>query len=225
VAYQRTEAVTLDVRADRTLRQRRWPDVAVSLPPIAPPALLGMDRVTLTSGYERSEREIVFGGPGQQRRARFDVLVPVDVSVTWRAGVVTRYRGTFRDGESVDPTGGTERIERTHRLSVSSTFRPPFGLSERLERPVRLSLLVGYTEERDCRSTAIQPGCVPFVDQLRRSLSLSLDTRAGGVEVGLQASYDQRQSFIGLKTGAAQFQFGVFGQLDLAAGMLPTRPF
>ena len=64
-----------------------------------------------------------------------------------------------------------------------------------------------------------------FVDQLRRSLSLSLDTSAGGVEVGLQVSYDQRQSFVGLKTGSTQFQFSVFGQLDLAAGVLPRAPF
>jgi hypothetical protein len=225
VAYQRTDAATLDTRSDRTVLQRSWPDLRVGLPPMAPPPSVGIQRVTLSSGYRRNAREIVYGGLGQQRRDQSDVQIPVNVSVTWVGDLVTSYRASFRDGTSADPTGTTENDERSHRISVTSQFRPPLGLSSRLDRPVRLSLVGSYIAERDCRATASQEACVPFVDQLRRSVSVSLDTSAGGMEVGLQMSYDQRQSFVGLKTGSTQFQFSIFGQLDLAAGVLPGVGF
>ena len=52
---------------------------------------------------------------------------------------------------------------------------------------------------------------------------MSLDTSVGGFEFGLQLSYDDRQSFVGQRTGSTQFQVGLFGQLDFAAGSLPIR--
>jgi hypothetical protein len=52
---------------------------------------------------------------------------------------------------------------------------------------------------------------------------MSLNTSVGGFEFGLQVSYDDRQSFVGQQTGSTQFQIGIFGQLDFAAGVLPLR--
>ena len=63
---------------------------------------------------------------------------------------------------------------------------------------------------------------MPFLDQLRRSLNLSLDTTVGGFDVGLQMSYDDRQSYVGQQTGSTQFQIGLFGQLQFSAGVIPT---
>jgi len=105
---------------------------------------------------------------------------------------------------------------------VSSQFLPPGSLAARLDRPVRLSLLAGYTAERDCRTTATQEECVPFLDQIRRSLSVSMDTSIGDMELGVQASFDDRQSFVGQQNRSTQFQLGVFGQLQFSAGMLPV---
>jgi hypothetical protein len=62
---------------------------------------------------------------------------------------------------------------------------------------------------------------VPFLDQVSRSASLSLNTSAGGVEFGVQVSYDDRQSYVGQRTGSTQLQLGIFGQLDFGAGGLP----
>jgi hypothetical protein len=66
-------------------------------------------------------------------------------------------------------------------------------------------------------------GCVPFVDQLNRSLNLAMDTRVGGLEVGLNASYVNRQSFVGQRTGSTQLQIGLFGQFLFEVGELPLR--
>jgi hypothetical protein len=221
VAYQLIEAATLDTRSDRSTTRRRWPDVRASLPALTLPQRTGIQRVSLSSGYVKNARETVFGGRGTQRRVQDDVQVPLDLSITWRGSLVTSYRGSFREGEARDPTGDTDRTQSSHRVSVASQFLPPGSLAARLDRPVRFALLVSYVAERDCRTTAARGGCVPFVDQIRRSLSLNIDTSVGGFEVGLLMSYDDRQSFVGQRTGSTQFQLGLFGELQFSAGMLP----
>ncbi|HSW28007.1 MAG TPA: hypothetical protein VLH75_00820 [Longimicrobiales bacterium] len=221
VAYQRSRASTLDTRSDRTTNQRRWPDLRASLPPLTLPAFTLVQRVTLSGGYAEAERETVYGGRGLQRRFESEVQVPVDVTVSWRGTLVTTYRGSFRAGEAEDPTGLTDRTQSSHRLSVSSQLLPPGRWAARLDRPVRFSLLAGYTAERDCRTTVTQSACVPFLDQIRRSLSVSLDTSVRGFEMGMQMSWDDRQSFVGQRNGSSQFQLGVFGQLQFSAGTLP----
>ncbi len=224
VAYQRSEASTLDTRSDRTTLQRRWPDLRASLPPLTLPAFTLVQRVTLSGGYVATERETLYGVRGLQRRSEADVQVPFDIAVTWRGTLVTTYRGAYRSGEARDPTGLTDRSQSSHRLSVSSQFLPPGPWGARLDRPVRFSLLAGYTAERDCRATVTQEACVPFLDQIRRSLAVSLDTSLGGFELGVQMSWDDRQSFVGQRNGSSQFQLGVFGQLQFSAGVLPQAP-
>ena len=221
VGYQRSEATTLDTRSDRNITQRRWPDVRVALPPLTLPAFTGIQRMSLSSGFVRSERETLYGGLGQQRRFQHDTQVPLNVSITWRGTLVTSYRGSYRSGQSTDPTGLTDGIQRNHRLSVTSQFLPPGGWRARLDRPVTFTLQAGYVGERDCRTTASQDTCVPFVDQIRRSLAVAMSTSVGGFEVGVQTSYDDRQSFVGQRNRSTQFQLGIFGQLSFSAGTFP----
>ncbi|MCG6954767.1 MAG: cell surface protein SprA [Gemmatimonadetes bacterium] len=222
VGYQRTHGATLDTRSDRTLRQSRWPDVRVALPVLRLPTFTGMKEVTASSGYVRTSRKTLYGGLGPQRRDQVDRAVPVNLSVTWLGAMVTSYQGSWQDGQATDPTGNTEHLQVVHRISMTSRFTPPGSFGKRLDQPVRLNVLGSYTAERDCRSTVAQIECVPFLDQLRRSLNLSLDTTVGGFDVGLQMSYDDRQSYVGQQTGSTQFQIGIFGQLQFSAGVLPT---
>ncbi|HSG09150.1 MAG TPA: hypothetical protein VLA36_12390 [Longimicrobiales bacterium] len=221
IGYQRSESATLDTRSDRNMTQRRWPDLRVSLPPLTLPAFTGIQRLSLSTGYLGTEREILYGGFGQQRRFQDDTQVPVDVSISWRGTLVTSYRASFRSGQAKDPTGLTDRVQDSHRISVSSQFLPPGGWRERLDRPVTFTLQAGYVAERDCRTTASRADCVPFLDQIRRSLATAMSTSLGGFEVGFQMSYDDRQSFVGQQTGSTQFQLGLFGQLQFSAGTLP----
>ena len=46
--------------------------------------------------------------------------------------------------------------------------------------------------------------------------------RVGGFEVGIQASYDHRQSYVGQQNASTEFQVGLFGQLQFSAGVLPV---
>lgn len=224
VRFFTSRGVTLDARSDREVMQRRWPDLRASLPPLSLGSVLGLRRVMLSLGFTKNTRETVYGGRGSQRRFQEDTQVPVDVTLTWMGSLVTSYRGSVRRGQGTDPTGDTRHDEVAHRVSVSAQLAPPGRLARRLDRPVRLSLLLGYAAESDCRSTAVAEECVPFVDQLRRSMSLSLDTAVGGFDVGMQMSYDRRQSFVGQHTGSTQFQLGLYGQLQISAGTFRPRP-
>jgi len=222
--FQQTEATTLDTRSDRRTVLKRWPDVRARLPALTLPAATKIRSVSLSSGITRIERETEFGGGGVQRRFDEDVQIPINLSVAWRGTLVTSYRGAFREGRGVDPTGNTERDRREHHITVSSLFVPPGGLAHRLDRAVRLSLIAGYTSERECRTTTARQECVAFLDQILRSVNLSLDTSVNGFEIGVQMSYDDRQSFVGQRTGSTQFQLMLWGQLQFSAGTIPRRP-
>ena len=217
VRYLWSQAKTLDTRSDRRTRQSTWPDVQATLPTVRLPAYTGIQAINLSSGITRTERESQFGGRALQRRFDSDTQVPVDVSIQWLRTLVTSYRGAFRTGVGNDPTGDTEREQSTHRVSVSSQLLPPRALADRLDRPIRLSLIATYSDVRNCRITVAGDDCVPFIDQVNRTASLALDTSVGGFELGLQISYDD----VGQQTGSTQFQVGLFGQLDFAAGVLP----
>jgi hypothetical protein len=222
VGYLWSNAVTLDTRSDRRTVQRSWPDLQATLPTLRIPGFEGIQAINVSSGVLRTEREIEFGGRALQRRFDSDTQIPVDLSIQWLRTLVTTYRGAFRTGRGTDPTGDTEREQASHRLSVSSQLLPPGALARSLDRPIRLSLITAYTSERNCRITASGEECVAFVDQITRTASMALDTSVGGFEFGLQLSFDDRQSFVGQRTGSTQLQLGLFGQLDVSAGVLPV---
>ncbi len=221
LGYQWSDAKTLDTRSDRRTLQRSWPELQASLPRLVPPASLGIRAINISSGIVRTQRTIEFGGRAAQRRFAEDTRVPFDVTVQWQRTLVTSYQAAYRTGKAEDPTGETERDEWSHRVSLTSQLLPAGFLARRLDSPVNVAVLGVFTSERLCRTTTARSECVAFVDQVRRTLNLSLDTTMRGLSIGLQMSFDDRQSFVGQRTGSTQFQVGVFGQLDLAGGALP----
>ena len=223
LGYLWSDLETLDIRSDRTTRQRTWPDVQATLPTLEMPTFTGIRRINMSSGIVRTEREITFGGRALQRRFDSDLQIPLDVSIQWLRTLVTSYRGAWRDGSGVDPTGDTRREERNHRISLNTQLLLAGGLSERLDRPISLSVIGAYRSERNCRITVAGEDCVPFVDQVLRTASVQADTSLRGFSFGLQISYDDRQSFIGQQTGSTQFQVGLFGQLDFGTAAFPIR--
>ena len=219
VRWSRTRANTLDTRSDRTVRIDGWPDLRLSLANL--PAPFGV-RLGLGSGIRRTFRETAFGRGSEQTRTDEDIQIPFDLTIGWARDVSVSYRATFRFGEGTDPTGDTERERTVHRMSVSSSVVPPPWLPVTLERPVRLALEWRYAAERDCREVMTKDGCIAFVDRLNRSLSLSLDTRLARLDIGMNAGYVNRQSFVGQRTGSTQLQVGLFGQFMFEVGELPV---
>lgn len=227
--WGRTEAATLDARADRTVRTRTWPDVRARIQVAQAPAgsTRRLQSASVSTGIREEERELLYGGGSGQRRFIDERAFPWDLSLRWLGGLTTAYRGTVEAGVGEDPTGDTERDRVQHGVSVASSFLPPFGLgrtSAGAAAPVRLAVRVSYVAERECRVPRNRTECVPFVDQLNRSLTFNLDTRVSDFDVGVQGSYFDRQSFVGQRRGSTQFQLSVYGQFLIEAGALGRLP-
>jgi hypothetical protein len=79
-----------------------------------------------------------------------------------------------------------------------------------------MSALLQYASDRNCRTTTARAECVPFLDELIRSLILRVETTVSRMDVRLQLSYTDRRSFVGLQSGSSQFQFGLFGRFVIA---------
>ncbi|MDT8341201.1 MAG: hypothetical protein RQ751_06785 [Longimicrobiales bacterium] len=218
-AWARSDVAVLDARADREILSRTWPDLRARLADV--PALdrlaPGLTRLALSLGYVRSERETLLG-EGLQTRRNEEVQIPWDLTLAWQGTLVTSYRGSVLDGDGEDPTGDTERDRVTHRFSITSSFLPPLGLGGPTPGPVRVSVIASYTAERECRVPRAREDCVAFVDQLNRALSLAMDTRLSDFQVGLQAGYTDRRSFVGRRVGSTQFQLSLFGQFLFEGG-------
>ena len=219
VDYQRAVTSTFDIRSDRTRVDRTWPNVRVSFSDVPLPESFRpmFRRITISGGYVRRLTDRTFGGVSQQRQTLDEVRVPVDASVSWFGLLNTTYRGAYEDGEGVDPTGLTRRGGQLHSLALTSSFRPPWGLADRLIRPVSLALRGTYSRQDECRVVVGGNECVPFVDQLNRSLSLTFDSSVQSMDVGLEVSYVDRRSFVGLRNGSTQFQLLFFGQFQAEA--------
>ena len=172
--------------------------------------------MSLSAGFQRIRQRTAFGGFGLQERFQRDERIPVEIAVVWGGGVSTSYRGSFTSGEGDDPTGETERNRENHTFSLTASMRPPSALAARLTRPITMSALLQYASDRNCRTTATRADCVPFLDELIRSLIFRVETAVSRMDVRLQLSYTDRRSFVGLQSGSSQFQFGLFGRFVIA---------
>ena len=216
VNYRRTTANTLDTRSDRTLRRETWPDVNLSLAGLSLPDRVLIRRVSLSAGFQRIRQKAAFGGFGQQERFQRDERIPVEIALVWGGGVSTSYRGSFTSGEGGDPTGETERNRVNHTVSLTASMRPQSGLAARLTSPITMSALLQHASDRNCRTSTTRTACVPFLDELIRSLVFRVETAVARTDVRLQLSYTDRRSFVGLQSGSSQFQFGLFGRFVIA---------
>jgi hypothetical protein len=172
--------------------------------------------MSLSAGFQRIRQRTAFGGFGQQKRFQRDERIPVEISIVWGGGISTSYRGSFTSGEGSDPTGETERDRNNHTVSLAASMQPPSSLAGRLTRPITMSALGQYSSDRNCRNTTTRAECVPFLDELIRSLVFRVETAVSRMDVRLQLSYTDRQSFVGLQSGSSQFQFGLFGRFVIA---------
>ena len=216
VTYRLITANTLDTRSDRTLRRETWPDLNLSLAGLPLPDNGFLRRANLSAGFQRIRQRTAFGGFGQQERFQRDSRVPFEIALVWGGGLSTSYRGSITRGEGGDPTGATERNRGNHTVSISAAMRPPARWAARLTRPVMMSALFQYASDRNCRTTAALAECVPFLDELIRSVVFRVETAVARTDVRLQLSYTDRQSFVGLQSGSSQFQFGLFGRFVIA---------
>lgn len=222
VNFEDSEVIALDRRAERVNRVQTWPDLRAGISELPlPGAWEGrVDRITLSSGWRRVRDDVTFGEATLQRRSRDELQVPSEVVVVWAGGLTTRYRGLVVRGDGRDPTGTTERSRHEHGLSIETRLTPRGTLSDRIQEPLQLSLLLNWQELDECRVLVGGESCVPFQDQLERSANVSVGTRVADVDVGAQVAVIDRRSFTGMQQGFTQFQLAIWARMVFEAGPL-----
>ncbi len=224
VGYGETRTTLDDLRAgERAERERRWPEIRLDWQDVPVPETWSfLESATVTSGLTRTRRLIFIDAAGApvERVAR-ELTLPIRIRLMLGGGLNFTYGATVTTGDGTDPTGGSERDAATHSLAFGGRFLAPPALQDRFPRPIGVSVRYDYQADQQCRLPAVFRGedeCTPYVDFLNRTLDLTLDTDLSDLNVGLRLSYTDRRSFVGTRAGSSQFQLGLFGQFDFAAG-------
>lgn len=224
--YDRSFNQTLDIRSDREVLARVWPDLTGSVSNVPLPSFVGpvINRLAVGSGYRRETRALEFGERTQQDRSREDHAVPFSTTFTLAGGMILDYRGRASWGRSSDPTGKTSRRRDSHRVEVSGTLRSPVRALRERGAPMRISLVLRHLEVKECRVPGVIGDCVAFIDELERDVSLSVDSTVRDFQLGMRLRYLDRRSFVGQKAGSTQLQLNIFGQFLLTPALLPNGP-
>lgn len=217
---QRVRLSSLDRRSERDGRTRTWPDVRAGASDLPVPEAWRphVQRIAVTSGLQRVHEDVSYGGAELQARTRHDSRVPLELAVEWAAGLTARYRATIGWGDGTDPTGATRRESADHGVALETRFQPRTGLELRPETGTRLAIVASHSVQRECRIATGRQECVPFLDHVIRTVSVSVDAVVAGLEMGSQASFLDRRTYTGIRSGLTQFQVGVWARMDFTAG-------
>jgi Motility related/secretion protein len=220
VNYLEDRVRAVDRRSDRNAYSSTWPDIRIGASSLPLPEAWRsrLPELSVNIGIQENRQDISFGGGTFQRRIRVDRAIPIEVAAGWRSGLVARYRGRIGRGKGDDPTGVTQRDLFEHGFSLETRLAPRGGLAERIQEPLRLSILVEYDGNTECRIVTGQLACVDFIDQVNRAASFTLDGRISGAEVGVQMSIVDRRSFTDIQNGYTQFQLGIWGRMVFESG-------
>ncbi len=221
-AYTSGEGERIDLQGGRTLQdQRDWPDLRLRLNELPMPGFVEdmFSRASLTTGYTRRE-EGDFLASSEQRRGGSSTSFPLSLDLGLNNGITLTYAGNWTGGEGREPTGRTEQRSRSHRLTARSMFDAPSALATRFDQPIRASLSLNVNSDYRCRVR--DESCTAYQDLVRRGVDFTLDTNVSDLVVGVNASYNGRQSGIGVRSGSSQFELNIFGQFNFATGSFPS---
>ncbi len=222
IAYAESDSEILERRGGRrTASETSWPDVRFEWSALPVPSWLRplIAYGSVSAGYRHSARSSIFGATAGQEWAGEEFVIPLQLSLGFGNGLSGSYTGQLGTGDSRDPTGRTEESGTRHAVQFGGSFTAPQFLRESFPAPIHVSLRYGQQEEAQCRlGTGDAAECIPFVDYTHREFGLTLDTVLSQLTVGFQMSYIDRQSFVGTRAGSSQFQLGLFGEFNFAAG-------
>jgi hypothetical protein len=234
VAYLETTSAAYERGGGRyTHEEWSWPDLMLSWSEIpAPASLRGIIAYGAASvGYRRTRRsgrpsaapDPEPGAPGEGivvgigERTGEDLSIPIRFSIALANGLSGSYTGLLGEGFAGDLTGRTEQEIAEHAVQLAGRVPAPSNWREGTAAPIHAALTLATRTRRHCR-VATEGECVPFVDLISRQLGLSLDTMVDQLNLGLQVSYNDRKSLVGLRSGSSQFQLTLFGEFNFEAG-------
>jgi hypothetical protein len=223
IAFNDVDTRVFDLRAGpRTHDERAWPDIQFSwrdgpVPDWAAPVL---ESWSFSTGYVRTLRATRLGGEFVRVRSQREETVPVELRLDI-GGLSFSWIGSITTGEGEDPTGFTRQRSMTQAVGITGRMATPDVLRQVIPEPLRVSFSYDYQEQEQSRVIASRLGIedfTSFIDHINRRVNLTVSSLVSRMDVGLQASYVDRRSFIGVRAGSSQFQLGLFGQFTMNAG-------
>ena len=225
--YEENTLDAVDQRGgNRAENERRWPELGLMWSRVPLPAFLTrwVPSTSLSLNHSKAKQHSILGS-AQDRRGGTNQQNSMRVQLGLRAGIAAMYNLSWNDGTSNDPTGDAEQRQRTMDLQLSANIQPPGSLREKLKAPIQASLGFRQDGQKHCRfrasivgDAAAAPECVPFIDFQNRAFNLQFQTLVTDVTVGMNLSYNSRQSYVGTQNGNNQFQLNFFGQFNMQAG-------
>jgi hypothetical protein len=224
VSYTDALGLQAGQRGERTDRTREWPAILAQWQGVPLPSLLGsvVRNAAVTGGYAAHTRS-ADDRASAQLRSHHTLRLPLDVAVQWAGGLTTAYRGEWRIAENQGPTARTEQVGSDHSVLVGGAFAVPEVLAPVLGAPIGLSLRYTLAGQRECRLSFALEACLAgseFSGHRDRLWSMQLDSRASGMNFGVQFEHRDRDTRASFLSGHQQFSLRVFGQFDLQAGQV-----
>jgi hypothetical protein len=230
-SYAVTDVEAFDQRGGvRKQHDVSWPSASLLLRDVPIPETLRQYLVSVggSFGVERTRRREEYTGAVQQQRGVTDWRYPLSVQLGFTRGFTLSYRGSLSGGETLDPTGDSEKGGHQHDLTMSAVVRAPEAWRGRLTAPISVFLQFTDQNQRQCRYNPIlaaADGCVAFLDVGTRNANLKLETEVSDITVGSSFSFVDRANQVGTRAGSSQFQFQLYGRFNFTAGQMPAGTF
>lgn len=221
--YTRSDSDRFDMHGGHTNSvETTWPDLSLRFTGIPIPEFMQatITRASASTGFQFSRSTSVFGGFDGQPSTGESVMIPFRVQLGLPHGMSVSYDGTFRLSEADEPTGSNRRETLNQSARLSGRYRPPADVSDVFTNPIQISIVLSQQENHYCRvrQQAAGDDCIPTDDSRMRRMELTLNTLVDRINVGLRASYNERESYVGTRSGSSQFQMGLFGNYTFSAG-------
>lgn len=211
------------------VRDRTWPDVRLGVSALPLPEFVKgvVARASASTGYRIEESEQAFGNALRTRRTR---SVPLQGTATFTNGLNATYTGALGRSRGLETTGRTRGQDAVHGVQLSATFDAPESLGQQFDQPITASLGFNYSSRSMCEVSGlgtavgdtIAARCAPRYDSLDRDVHVTLETMLNDLNLGVQFSLNDRQSFVGLRDGAREFRLAIFANFNFGVGVLPA---
>ncbi|HUF13015.1 MAG TPA: cell surface protein SprA [Longimicrobiales bacterium] len=225
-SYAGSERLALSGQgSNNDIEDRTWPDLRLGLATLPIPAAVSsvISRASASAGFRVESTEQRFGNTLLSRETE---SIPVQLSTTFAGGVTTSYTGTFGTSEGRQTTGLNRGNDAMHGVQLRASFDPPESLGPKFEQPIAANLGFNYSSRRICEVNGLggaeeDTRCAERVDNISRDFHLTLESMVDQLNLGVQFSLNDRQSFVGMRNSSREFRLAVFANFNFGVGILP----
>ena len=234
INYSTSENQTLTPLSTRGTKDVEWPWVSLRWREVPfPKSLSGLFRnINLGATWRDRDRNVTTT-TGQNQGTR-TVTRSLSIGFLFSNGFNFSYQLDDASTDRSDQTGGSESNRTSHSLRLTGTLPPPAFLGF-VKQPLRMSAEYSLNGNFDCRALGgagfggTVPGlggeCTAHVDQTTQTAAFTLDSDFTGYTVGVQLTWSNRGSAVGIQQNSNQLNLNIFGRFALRTdtGVEPIR--